>query len=200
MTAGNEVAIVTRNLYGALVLNAANAMFIDIDFADKGTSSSTGGGFSVGLGQARAQPGRSACGAHHLVGQSAIPMWALRIYRTAAGLRCLITNQTFDPSRSDALDILRAFESDPLYVRLVSRRRTVFARASRPSRGAATWTRRRHAIRGTTPTLRFNIGCGNDATSRPVDRMPSAVVSRLARKRFIPMSRQSRAARSADGR
>ena len=48
---GNEVAIVTRNLYGALVLNAANAMFIDIDFADKGTSGSTGGGFSWGFGK-----------------------------------------------------------------------------------------------------------------------------------------------------
>jgi hypothetical protein len=31
----SEIAVVTRNLYGALVLNSANAMFIDIDFPQK---------------------------------------------------------------------------------------------------------------------------------------------------------------------
>jgi hypothetical protein len=115
--AGNEVAIVTRNLYGALVLNAANAMFIDIDFADKSTSSSSGGGFQWGFG--KRAPSQED---QHV---ERITAWAsshlevgLRVYRTAAGLRCLITNQTFDPTRSDALDILRAFKSDSLYVRL----------------------------------------------------------------------------------
>jgi hypothetical protein len=115
--AGSEVAVVTRNAYGALVLNAANAMFIDIDFVDKGASGSGGGGFSWGLGKRAASPEEqhveritSWAGSHPDVG--------VRVYRTAAGLRCLITNHTFDPARSDALEILRAFESDPLYVRL----------------------------------------------------------------------------------
>jgi hypothetical protein len=115
--AGNEVAVVTRNVYGALVLNAVNAMFIDIDFADKDTAGSAGGGFSWGFGKRAASPEDQ-----HV---ERITSWAsrhpdvgLRVYRTAAGLRCLITNQTFDPTRSDALEILRAFESDPLYVRL----------------------------------------------------------------------------------
>src|SRR3970040_992418 len=31
----SEIGVVTRNLYGALVLNTANAMFIDIDFPEK---------------------------------------------------------------------------------------------------------------------------------------------------------------------
>ncbi len=112
--AGSEVGIVTRNAYGALVLNAVNAMFIDIDFADKNTS---GGGFSWGLGK-RAP-------SHEEQHVERITSWAnshldvgLRVYRTAGGLRVLITDQTFDPTRSDVLDILRAFESDPLYVRL----------------------------------------------------------------------------------
>jgi hypothetical protein len=112
--AGREVAVATRNLYGALVLNAANAMFADIDFADKGTSA---GGFLRGFGKRTSSPEdhgvervTSWAGRHPEVG--------LRIYRTAAGLRCLITNQTFEPGRSDTLDILRALESDPLYVRL----------------------------------------------------------------------------------
>ncbi|NTU64878.1 MAG: hypothetical protein HGB05_16125, partial [Chloroflexi bacterium] len=115
--AGNEVAIVTRNLYGALVLNAANAMFIDIDFADKSTSSSSGGGFQWGLGK-RALSQEDQHVERITSWASRYPDVGLRVYRTAAGLRCLITNQTFDPTRSDALEILRAFESDPLYVRL----------------------------------------------------------------------------------
>jgi hypothetical protein len=115
--AGNEVAIVTRNLYGALVLNAANVMFIDIDFTDKGASASSAGGFQFGFGK------RAPSQQDQRIDR--ITSWAnrhpdvgLRVYRTAAGLRCLITNQTFEPGRSDTLDILHDFESDPLYVRL----------------------------------------------------------------------------------
>jgi len=115
--AGSEVAIVTRNLYGALVLNAANAMFIDIDFADKGAAGSSSGGFSWGFG--KRPPSREDQHVERITAwTSSHPDVGLRVYRTAAGLRCLITNQTFDPTRSDALDILRAFESDPLYMRL----------------------------------------------------------------------------------
>jgi hypothetical protein len=115
--AGNEVAIVTRNVYGALVLNAANAMFIDIDFSDKGASGSGGGGFSWGFGK-RALSQEDQRVEHIAAWSNSHPDVGLRVYRTAAGLRCLITNHIFDPTRSDALDILRAFESDPLYVRL----------------------------------------------------------------------------------
>ncbi len=115
--AGREVAVVTRNLYGALVLNAANAMFIDIDFSDKKTSSSTGGGFQWGLG--KRAPSQEEQHVERITSwASRYPDLGIRIYRTAAGLRCLITNHTFELTRSDALDILHACESDPLYVRL----------------------------------------------------------------------------------
>src|SRR5262245_849393 len=39
-SAGQETAIVTRNAYGAQVLNAAKAMFIDIDFPQGGAQKS----------------------------------------------------------------------------------------------------------------------------------------------------------------
>ncbi len=111
---GSEVGIVTRNAYGALVLNATNAMFIDIDFADKGAS---GGGFSWGF--SKRAPSQED---QHV---ERITTWAsshrevgLRVYRTAGGLRCLVTNQTFDPVYASSLQMLRAFESDPLYVQL----------------------------------------------------------------------------------
>jgi quercetin 2,3-dioxygenase len=43
---------------------------------------------------------------------------SLRVYRTFAGMRCLVTNQVFEPGRPDAAAILQALGSDPLYVRL----------------------------------------------------------------------------------
>ena len=114
--AGSEVAVVTRNLYGALVLNAANAMFVDIDFPDKGTSGSSGG-----LSRLFGKPAIN----HEDQHVQRIMTWAvrypdlgIRIYRTAGGLRCLFTNQVFDPGRAETTDILRALDSDPLYVRL----------------------------------------------------------------------------------
>src|SRR5512141_469932 len=91
--AGNEVAIVTRNLYGALVLNAANAMFIDIDFSGKGASA--GGGFRWGLG--KRAPSQEDQHVERITSwASRYPDLGIRIYRTFGGLRCLITNQTFD--------------------------------------------------------------------------------------------------------
>lgn len=114
---GREVAIVTRNLYGALVLNAANAMFIDIDFSDKGVASSSGGGFQWGPGK-RALSQEDQRVERITAWANGHPDVGLRVYRTAAGLRGLITNQTFDPSRTDTLEVLREFDSDPLYVRL----------------------------------------------------------------------------------
>ena len=33
---GKEIGVITRNAYGSLVLNAANARFIDIDFEQDG--------------------------------------------------------------------------------------------------------------------------------------------------------------------
>jgi hypothetical protein len=111
---GKEFAIVTRNAYGALVLNAANAMFIDIDFEEEKPSGGLGKLFGGKAGPSQEQT--------HL---QRVEQWvtknpgvALRVYRTAGGLRCLITTDIFDPSQESTLDILRSFDSDPLYVKL----------------------------------------------------------------------------------
>jgi hypothetical protein len=112
---GNEVGLVTRNAYGALVLNAATAMFIDIDIP--------------GLEN---RPKRGLLGGKeastldtHLPHVRMVETWAqkhpefgIRIYATFAGLRCLITNEVFAPKSAEALQVLQELESDPLYVRL----------------------------------------------------------------------------------
>ncbi|MBL8093771.1 MAG: hypothetical protein JNL73_06345 [Anaerolineales bacterium] len=115
--AGGEAALITRNQYGAQVLNAARALFIDIDFPE----TSAGGGLVGAVQQLfGAKPQDPAAPHLERLGAWARrnPFLGLRVYRTAAGLRGVVTNEVFDPARSDALDILRQLGSDPLYVRL----------------------------------------------------------------------------------
>lgn len=114
---GREVAVVTRNRYGALVLNAIGAMFIDIDFAED--QADDVGSILVGrlFGKKMSGPEEQAL--------QRIQAWweprrdlSLRVYRTCAGLRCLITSHLFDPAGQEAAGILADLKSDPLYTRL----------------------------------------------------------------------------------
>lgn len=114
---GGEVGVVTRNAYGARVLNAVNAMFIDIDLPEPGTPRALANQL-----QSKLRPGPGGPADPYL---QRIAAWAgqhpgvgLRVYRTYAGLRCLVTNQVLDPSHPESLAILQAMGSDPLYVTL----------------------------------------------------------------------------------
>ena len=53
---GNTVAVVTRNRYGSLVLNAERAMFVDIDFPPVATGETTKHLLGRLLGRAKASP------------------------------------------------------------------------------------------------------------------------------------------------
>jgi hypothetical protein len=132
---GREVAVVTRNAYGALVLNAANAMFIDIDFPENEKSTAP----TSGVGRLSLFGGKSKPAAPTLSleerGLQRVTAWAaqhpdlgLRVYRTFGGLRCLVTNTVFEPGSSDALGILKALDSDPLYVSLCRQQQCFRAR------------------------------------------------------------------------
>jgi hypothetical protein len=96
-TLGNG-AVVTRNVYGALVLNAARAMFIDVDFGDNG-----GDGSAI-------QRVQKWTATHSELG--------VRVYRTYGGLRLLVTNQTFDPKSPETIALLEEVGSDKLYIQL----------------------------------------------------------------------------------
>ncbi|MBI5563665.1 MAG: hypothetical protein HY870_02145 [Chloroflexi bacterium] len=112
---GRESAVVTRNSYGALILNAARVMFIDIDFEAKS------GGLSARLRQLSGKA-PSSPEADHLARieewARRNPQWSMRVYRTFGGLRGLITNELFDPIDPGSTDVLKSLNSDPLYVRL----------------------------------------------------------------------------------
>ena len=110
---GERIAAITRNAYGSLVLNAARVMFVDIDIADEERAATR----KPAAG--KAPPDRE----EQLLEQMRQwtrrnPQWAVRAYRTRGGLRCLVTHDLFDPAQESTRDLLRQFQSDPLYVRL----------------------------------------------------------------------------------
>ncbi len=46
------------------------------------------------------------------------PEWSVRLYRTPAGLRLLVTHRAYSPADKEALDFFRAVGTDPVYVRM----------------------------------------------------------------------------------
>ena len=90
--------VISRNIYGALVLNAANAMFVDIDFGEESTPERD---------KAALERGRAWAARHGVT---------MRAYRTYAGQRWLVTSASFDPKTSTPM--LQDAGSDPLYVKL----------------------------------------------------------------------------------
>ena len=118
LPSGSELGVITRNAYGALVLNATQAMFIDIDFEPEGAAASLSA-------QLRKWSGKAAVPSQEERAVANIRQWAdknpgvgIRVYRTLGGVRGLITNELFDPAKEQTLEILRALNSDPLYTRL----------------------------------------------------------------------------------
>lgn len=124
---GQEIAILTRNSYGAQILNTINAMFIDIEFVPESQMEMLGRRFNNWLGQSSASQEElyleqiEAWSKQH-------PYIAMRVYRTFAGLRCLVTNDLFDPRDQNAIQIQRSLGSDPLYIRLCQAQESFRAR------------------------------------------------------------------------
>ncbi len=103
---GEPGAVVTRNMYGALVLNARDLMFADID--------------------REGEPPQRVV--NEIQGISARAGLSGRVYRTAAGYRLLITNASFDPASDVSQSVLQQYGSDPLYVRLCKLQQSFRAR------------------------------------------------------------------------
>jgi hypothetical protein len=163
-------AALTRNSYGALVLNAARAFFIDVDVpgGDGGTPSSSSsaapgqnpldqvfdavdslplpgglksifGSFRKAVSSATAQATPAAPPPPPADPQSAAlgrlrqwvashPEWRVRVYRTSAGLRYLVTHDVFSPTGPEAQTAMSALGADPQYIKLCQVQKTFRAR------------------------------------------------------------------------
>jgi hypothetical protein len=131
---GRPGALLTRNRYGAVILNTHRVAFVDIDDPEpKRESLSLAKKLlrMLGLAAASAAPPRpdSTMLPETLTGFSrANPNWGLRVYRTAAGWRVLITHATFSPDDPSLLEAMVRMGADPLYVRLCKGQKVFRAR------------------------------------------------------------------------
>jgi hypothetical protein len=116
---GEVAAVITRNSYGALVLNTARIMFVDVDLPEP--KSPLGGWLKNLFGK----PEPSAAPITHdtVLAQAQAwsqshPGWGWRVYRTKAGLRLLATHALFEPEGASTEQVFDALGADPLYRRL----------------------------------------------------------------------------------
>ncbi len=111
-------AWITRNAYGAEVLNCSSLLFLDVDREEPaGAALDLFSGLRSLFGMAPAlskQPdavvSMEAVAKRHNLG--------LRVYQTAAGYRGIVTNLRFQPGAEETRRLLTEFGCDPLYIRL----------------------------------------------------------------------------------
>jgi hypothetical protein len=126
-----EIALITRNRYGALVLNTASVLFVDVDFP-KVTPNGLWDAVLLSLSAKRRQWRQAA--ARELTLES-VRNWArrnaghsFRVYRTCAGLRLLFTDRLHEPKSEETSRLLAELGSDRLYRRLTSNQECFRAR------------------------------------------------------------------------
>lgn len=131
--AGNVIAMITRNRYGALVLNTTQVCFVDVDFPEP---TSAGLGFFDKIkwffsssmykeaSEALAKKTTDSIGAW----AKAHPHQSFRLYRTAAGLRLLFTDRLYDPVSPEVNQLFEQLGSDRLYRALTKKQECFRAR------------------------------------------------------------------------
>ena len=130
----NTIAAITRNNYGALVLNTAGVMFIDVDLPaipvqPKGLSAVFSRLFGGSAQSAVTEDSlREACLNKFINYHRQHPNTAFRVYATKNGYRITMLHDTFDPLDSNSETILNALESDTLYKNLCKNQQCYRAR------------------------------------------------------------------------
>ena len=115
-------AVLTRNRYGATVMNAARLLFLDVDLPDAGAAPA----FLARL-FGRKSPAEAALEKLRAALAGA-GKGTFRIYRTAAGFRAMAPGREFDPAGREAQDLMKATGTDPWFVKLCLAQKSFRAR------------------------------------------------------------------------
>jgi hypothetical protein len=118
-------AVVTRNHYGSIVLNAHHALFIDVDMPDASDPPHPGNSWNGpinGLWKLTFEDLCTVLESERGTG--------FRIYRTAAGFRVLAVTHEFYPGSDAATDLMASVGADDAFVRLCGTQKTFRARLS----------------------------------------------------------------------
>ena len=127
-------ALVTRNNFGALVLNSAEVMFIDVDAPEVVSSKCAVSWISKLFGGSKKEDSSPSLKDEPAALQKARewaesnPRWGFRAYRTFAGWRFIVTHDLFDPKNVLSEKVFDALEADPLYRRLCKSQESFRAR------------------------------------------------------------------------
>jgi hypothetical protein len=109
----DDHSAITRNRYGAQVLNTENLMILDID------KPKLAGGL-LGLFKKDRRPPKEQI--FETVRQLAVTpkyqSFGFRIYETYQGARVIVSGSDFDPRAAETKRIMDEFHCDPLYIRL----------------------------------------------------------------------------------
>lgn len=106
-------AILTRNGYGAVILNTARVAFLDVDLPRRGA-------LSRWWRRVRGRPDDESGDALARIraAAAALPERSFRVYRTRAGFRVLVTDVLRAPDSDDARSWFRSFGVDGLFAHL----------------------------------------------------------------------------------
>jgi hypothetical protein len=129
--AGQPAALITRNRYGTLVLNAAEVFFADIDFPPPRPAGFLDAVLTLFQPARRERRRKDAEDATLL----RVKRWAdenrgrrYRLYRTLAGLRLVLTDRLYSPKGTDTANLMSELEVDPLYRKLTLKQECFRAR------------------------------------------------------------------------
>lgn len=117
------VALLSRNRYGAVVLNTARLLFLDIDVPAENLFQRLRRLFSGD----RRSPAEAALAKLRdaLRGHGRA---TFRLYRTAAGLRAIAVDREYDPAGPDAQELMKQTGTDPAFMKLCLAQRSFRAR------------------------------------------------------------------------
>lgn len=100
--------IITRNRYGALVLNSKKILFIDIDTYTKSI-------IDILFKKKLSLKELMLVKIEKTIKQNKYSNLGFRVYETSKGYRVLVTNKDFDPRSKESKNIMNDFNADYLY-------------------------------------------------------------------------------------
>jgi hypothetical protein len=118
---GDEHGVITRNQYGALVLNSSRVLFADVDFpavVPRGFWDALRMSFSRKARHSRQRELEQGVWNRVRSWAEANARRSFRLYRTSRGMRLLMTDRLYEPKSPDAASLLAELGSDPLYCKL----------------------------------------------------------------------------------
>lgn len=133
---GEPAAVLTRNAGGALILNTARVMFVDIDVSPPQKPRKSAVGFLASFFGRAAPPAAAGPSEKERVLERvrsfvrANGRYSFRVYETKGGFRLLATHSLMVPDSSEVRSTFAALGCDPLYQTLCERQKSFRARVS----------------------------------------------------------------------